>query len=94
MLKIPTIDLLEERHDFPGEYIFKVIGSGEDGFVGKVIVAVRQALDCDADPPFRLRQTPSGRHVAITIKPHVTDAAQVMAIYRMLAEVGGVIMVM
>ena len=36
-----SIALLEDTHTFPGTYMFKVIGKVENGFVARVVAAVR-----------------------------------------------------
>lgn len=94
MENLPEIELLEERHNFPCTFIFKVIGSCEDGFVGRVVCTMRDVLAIEADPPFIVRQTRSGRHVAITFEPEVEDAHQVLAVYRRLTQVKGVVMLL
>lgn len=94
MKNMPSIQLLEERHNFPGPYIFKVIGGVEDGFVGRAVVAVREALGADSDPKFELRQTRSGRHVSITLEPEVESAEQVLEVYQSLSGLDGVVLVM
>lgn len=92
MIDMPTNELLERVHSFPGVYMFKVIGKGEDGFVARVVDATREALNMELDPPFTLRQTANGRHVAITLQPHVESSGQVLAVYRSLSNMTGLIM--
>jgi len=94
MKHLPSIELLEDRHTFPGLYTFKVIGAVEEGFVGRAVVAVREAIGAEADPKFELRQTPSGRHVSITLEPNVESAEQVLAVYESLSKIEGVVLVM
>jgi putative lipoic acid-binding regulatory protein len=89
---LPTIELLESTHTFPGVYTFNVIGRTEGGFAARVVAAVREALGCDVDPPFRLRETAGGRHVAVTLEPHLTAAHQVLTVYRRLRTTAGLVM--
>lgn len=89
---LPTIELLEAQHDFPSSYTFKVIGKTDDGFVARVVAAVREELSMGSDPPFSLRQTPAGRHVAITLRPLVGSAYDVLAVYRRVRTVPGLVM--
>jgi putative lipoic acid-binding regulatory protein len=89
-----SLRLLEETHDFPCEFMFKVIGLADDQFVQRVVLTVRQLQQMDEDPPFRFRQTPSGRHIAVTLEPQVASAEEVMAIYREIRQIEGVIMLM
>jgi putative lipoic acid-binding regulatory protein len=89
---LPTIDLLESTHTFPGVYVFKVIGRSEGAFAERVVAAAREALGWDADPPFRVRRAAGGRHVAVTLEPHLTAAHQVLAVYRRLRTTDGLVM--
>jgi putative lipoic acid-binding regulatory protein len=91
MDNLPAIDLLESTHTFPGTYTFKVIGLAERGFVARTIAAVREELAGQTDPPYRVRETPNGRHVAVTVEPEVQDAHQVLAVYRRLRVMAGLV---
>ena len=94
MSGLPTIELLESRHDFPGIYMFKVIGKAEDGFVGRVVSAVREVLAIKEDPPFTLRQTSKGRHVSITLTPDIDTPQQVLDVYQNLQGTPGLVLLM
>jgi putative lipoic acid-binding regulatory protein len=83
---LPSIELLENTHRFPGPYMFKVIGKAENGFVARVVAAVREELNVEADPPYHLRQAKGGRHVSITLEPNVRTAYQVIAVYQRLRD--------
>ena len=88
---IPSVELLEATHQFPGSYKFKVIGHAQDEFVERVVACVRDALLLDADPPYGTRHTTGGSKVSVTLEPTVVDAAQVQAIYRRIGELPGLI---
>ncbi len=92
MSELPAIELLESTHTFPGVYMFKVIGRREGAFAARVVAATREALEWDVDPPFRIRETAGGRHVAVTLEPHVATAHQVLAVYRRLRNTAGLVM--
>lgn len=92
MENLPSLEMLESVHEFPGTYMFKVIGKVEDGFVARVVTAVREELALEIDPPFSLRQTVSGRHVAITLEPMVQSSADVIAVYRRVRRIEGLVM--
>jgi putative lipoic acid-binding regulatory protein len=92
--ELPLIELLEKTHTFPGVYVFKVIGRSEGAFAERVVAAVRDELACAVDPPFRVRQTRGGRHVAVTVEPPVATAQQVLAVYRRLRTTAGLVMVL
>jgi putative lipoic acid-binding regulatory protein len=89
---LPAVELLESTHDFPGPYTFKVIGRVENGFIARVVAAVRDELHGQADPPFSVRQTAGGKHVAVTLEPIVQTAEQVLALYRRLRRTVGLVM--
>ena len=89
---LPTFDLLEEAHVFPCPYLFKVIGKPEQGFLARVIAVVREELLIEIDPPYRVREAVGGRHVSVTLEPVVQSAHQVLAIYRRLGALDGLVM--
>jgi len=92
MYRQPPLELLESYHTFPGPYIFKVIGKADGGFMARTVAAVREELALDVDPPFKVREAKGGRHIAVTLEPHVQSAAQVLAIYRRLQAMVGLVM--
>jgi putative lipoic acid-binding regulatory protein len=92
MEKLPSVELLEETHQFPTNYMFKVIGKGDNAFIARAVAIVREELFLDEDPPYSVREPNSGRHVAVTLEPLVRDAEQVVAIYRRLMELEGLVL--
>jgi hypothetical protein len=88
----PPLELLESSHTFPGPYTFKVIGKNEGGFLARAIAAVREELAQETDPPFSTRESKGGRHIAVTVEPHIQSAAQVLAVYRRLQVMAGLVM--
>ncbi len=94
MNDMPAIELLESTHTFPCRYMYKVIGRAEGNFVGRVLSAVRSELPPDAEPSFSSRKTSGGRHVSVTIEPDVETAADVLAIYRSLRELEGLVLLL
>ena len=91
MDELPAIALLEANHIFPGPYIFKVIGKVENGFVARVVAAVRDELGESVDPPFRVRSTAGGRHVSVTLEPIVQTAQEVLKVYRRIRGTAGLV---
>ena len=89
---IPTLELLEKAHAFPCPYLFKIIGKADQAFLARVIAVVREELTIESDPPFRVREAVGGRHISITLEPIVQSAHQVVAIYRRLGLLDGVVM--
>lgn len=92
MSRMPPIQLLEATHTFPGRYMFKVIGRSDNGFVARVVAAVRDELDEPADPPFSVRETAHGRHVSVTLNPTVQTAQQVLDVYSRIRTMAGLVM--
>jgi putative lipoic acid-binding regulatory protein len=94
MNRLSAIELLEATHSFPCPYMFKVIGLAEANFVGRVLQAVRRVLPEDAEPPFSSRHTASGKHVSVTIEPTLDTAGDVLAVYRELVELQGLVLLL
>jgi len=92
MSRLPAIELLESAHEFPGPYMFKVIGRSENGFVARTVAAVRDVVTAPVDPPYRVRGTPGGRHVSVTLEFEVETAEQVLAVYSRLQKLVGLVM--
>jgi putative lipoic acid-binding regulatory protein len=92
MDNVQAVDLLESTHTFPGPYTFKVIGRSERGFAARAIAAVREELEGEVDPPFRVRDTAGGRHTAVTLEPTVESAWQVIAVYQRLQMLSGLVL--
>jgi putative lipoic acid-binding regulatory protein len=72
--------------------MFKVIGRPENGFVARTIAAVREELAAPIDPPFFVREAVGGRHVSITLQPAVQSAEQVLAVYRRVRQLTGLVL--
>jgi putative lipoic acid-binding regulatory protein len=92
MNRIPPLELIESTHDFPGAYMFKVIGKADGAFPARVVATVREELAVEVDPPYHLREAIGGRHVSVTLEPVVSGAEQVLAIYRRLSTLEGLVM--
>lgn len=88
------VDLLNSVHDFPGPYTFKVIGRAEDEFVERSVLAVRESLEWEFDPPFETRETKGGRHVAVTFQLQMETAEAVLAVYDGLKQTEGVVLLL
>jgi uncharacterized protein len=89
MADFPSVELLEAHHAFPGPYMFKAIGHTENGFIARTVAAVRDELAEPVDPPFSVRETGSGRYVAVTLVVRVQTALQVIAVYKRMAQLAG-----
>ncbi len=87
-----TLQLLEEHHEFPGSYMFKVIGFKGEGFFS----AVRQAAEAVLGPleeGSQLRSRPSSgdKYLAVTVEVEADSAQQVLDVYAGLRKVEGVV---
>jgi putative lipoic acid-binding regulatory protein len=91
---MPAIKLLESTHRFPGPYVFKAIGKADNGFAARLVAAVRDELAAEVDPPFRTRDAVGGRHVAVTLEPTVQTAHQVLAVYKRISKIAGLVFVL
>jgi putative lipoic acid-binding regulatory protein len=94
MKHLPALELLESTHCFPGPYMFKVIGRVENGFVARVVAAVRDELRADVDPPYRFRHAVGGRHVCVTLEPIVQTGHEILAVYRRIQAMAGLVMLL
>ncbi|MEY3459023.1 MAG: hypothetical protein RL215_2180 [Planctomycetota bacterium] len=94
MLQLPSAELIETRHHFPCTYTFKVIGFADNNFTARVVSSVRDELRLSQDPPFSLRSTSAGRHVAVTLEPLCESSRQVLAIYSRLSGIDGLVMLL
>jgi putative lipoic acid-binding regulatory protein len=88
---LPSFDLLEKTHTFPGPYLFKIIGKANHRFPARVIALVREELQAETDPPYHVREAVGGRHLSVTLEPVVQSAQQVLAIYRRLGLLDGLV---
>ena len=93
-MSLPSVELLEARHDFPCQFTFKVIGSTDDNFLARVIAAVRDELRLEVDPNYSMRSAKNGAHIAITLEPQCESPQQVLAIYSRLTGMDGVVMLL
>ncbi len=91
---VDAVQLLENTHDFPCEFMVKVIGRTDGEFVARVVETVRLCQELDASPAFSTRETPNGRHVAVTLLPQVASAEEVLVLYQRIREIDGVVMLM
>lgn len=89
-----SLDILNATHIFPSPVMVKVIGENHDTFVARVVSAVRDEMAAESDPPYTIREARNGRHISITLEPHMSDAEQVLAVYDRLRTLPGVLMLM
>jgi len=92
MTKLPPVELLESVHQFPGPYLFKAIGKSEKGFAARAVAAVRDEIASPTDPPFTIRESKGGRHVSVSVEANVLSAHEVLAVYRRLSALSGLVL--
>jgi putative lipoic acid-binding regulatory protein len=90
----PSRELLESVHQFPGKFVFKAVGRADGEFVAGIVASVRTALEQEFDPPFETRETPAGRHIAVTVVPWVESSDEVLLVYERIREVPGLVMLL
>ncbi|MGE3819334.1 MAG: YbeD family protein [Isosphaeraceae bacterium] len=90
----PSAELLESTHSFPGVYQIKAIGRHADGFELRIVEAVVAELAGPSELDYSIRNTPGGRHVAVTLDVTVQTAEQVRSIYARIRAVEGLILVL
>lgn len=88
--KLPSKELLEQRHSFPCRYTFKVIGQADDGLEARIKGCVQRELRTNAEPRSSVRKTKGGRHQSVTVEPNCPDADAVLRLYAELRKVQGV----
>jgi putative lipoic acid-binding regulatory protein len=86
---IPSAELLESVHPFPGSYQIRAIGTAEDDFEARVVAAVQDELSTPGEVDHSSRYTKGGRHVSVTLDITVQSAEQVRAIYARIHAVPG-----
>jgi uncharacterized protein len=92
--QLPPLELLESTHTFPTDFVFKVIGNAEDGFLGRALSAAREAAGLETDPAFTVRQSSGGKHVAVTLRVPTQNAQAVLTVYRSLSTLSGLELLM
>lgn len=92
--RLPSLDLLNDTHAFPGPYLFKVIGADDRSFAARVVSLVRDELELYEDPHFTIRRTASGRHLSVTLEPTVPTAQAVVDLYQLIYRLDGLVMVL
>lgn len=86
------MELLEKHHQFPGSYMFKVIGFHAEGFQDSVRRAAEMVLGpLESKGELSCRTSREKRYLAVTLEVEVAGAEQVLEIYDALRRVPGII---
>ena len=81
---------LNDVHAFPGEYVFKVIGTNSPEFVTRSVQATVNVLGSSANPDVSTRSSSGGKHLSVTLTVDVDQAEDVLDVYALLQEMEGV----
>ena len=85
-----SLQVLRQVHEFPGPYVFKVIGENTPEFVARVVQAAVVILGPKTLPAVTIRQSSGGRHQSVTMTVRVKSAEGVLDIYEALGALSGV----
>jgi len=89
--ELPTLELLEARHNFPCPYTFKVIGKTGAGLEGRVARCAQDLLGLDEAPSTSVKTAAGGRHESVTVEPTCEGAQTVLDLYAALRNIDGVL---
>lgn len=78
---------LERNHNFPDDYIYKFIILNDKSKLTEIF----RVFD-ELKYSFTTRESTNGKYLSCTIQAFVMDADQVIALYRAVAKIEGVIM--
>jgi putative lipoic acid-binding regulatory protein len=87
--QLPSLELIESQHSFPGPYIFKVIGDHREDFVADALSLALNSLGDDRDFQHSTRPSKSGQHLALTLSLTLNSAAEVHGVYENLLKLNG-----
>lgn len=87
-----SLELLNATHEFPCDFTIKVIGQSDDDFVARVVETVQDAATTEERIPYQTKVTPNGKHVSVTMEPHLVSAEEVLFVYDQVKSVRGVVM--
>ncbi len=85
-----TLQALNELHQFPGDFMFKVIGENTPEFIAAVVQAAVTVLGPGVAPAVTTRESAHGRHQAVTMVAQVSRAEDVLEVYAALKGLPGV----
>lgn len=92
VLSQEALALLEKHHQFPGPYMFKVIGFGGAGFAEDVAAAAESVLGpLDRSACLSARPSSGGKYLSVTLETELASARQVLDVYAAFKKVRGVV---
>lgn len=78
------LEKLNDVHEFPGPYRFKIIGPNSDAFASSIIQSVLVVCGPDAEPEVTTRESSKGSHLSISITIQADSAEHVLEVYGVL----------
>ena len=89
-----AISLLEQFHQFPCLYTFKIIGFARPDLADQVRHAAHQALgDLPEETSVSCRDSSGGRYTSVTLETSLTSANAVLEVYEHLRQIQGLVSV-
>lgn len=88
--QLPSIELLESIHKFPGDFTFKVIGDSRSDFAADALNSAFIALGQDRNVQHATRHSSAGNHTAVTLSVPVKNGREVHAVYQELLKIPGI----
>ena len=76
-----SISKLEESHEFPCDFQFKIIGTNTDDFIAQVVQVGLNVVGGDNDPNVSTRESSEGKYVSVSMKMTVDDAETILDVY-------------
>lgn len=92
--RFPPLELLKATHRFPGTYTFKVIGENQNNLPARVVETAFMVAGPHSQPRHTVRETDSGKHIAVTLEVNVESAEAVVRIYEQLVNLKGAVLVL
>ena len=89
----PSVELLLATHVFPGEYIVKAFGPGDDGFRAAVLATAAEVIGAERVRSSE-RESRHGRKICITLTLTVETVHDVVRVYDRISEVPQLLMLL
>jgi putative lipoic acid-binding regulatory protein len=87
--QLPSLELLESMHTFPGPFIFKIIGNQRNDFLADALLLATGAIGEQRPSNHSIRISSGGQHIAVTLSIHLKTASEVHLIYANLLKLPG-----
>ncbi len=88
--EIKFLDRLKDVHEFPCEFVFKVIGDNSPEFVTTCVQGTINVLGPKASIDVKTRESSKGNHVAVTLLVVIDAAEHVLKVFEILQGIEGV----